>query len=139
MSLKASHTKVRQLVCFQAPLGLQSIMALCLLLFLLMNVKGDKLNAFDCDEPTNVEYVSHHKCHIPTDSLTKREMVVLQEKRIQTIDGYECSIYSCPHLSHFAEHFLTPKKQANPPTTYHKLFPKKNADKWLRMEYMNLN
>ena len=92
MSLKASHTKVRQLVCFQAPLGLQSIMALCLLLFLLMNVKGDKLNAFDCDEPTNVEYVSHHKCHIPTDSLTKREMVVLQEKRIQTIDGYECSI-----------------------------------------------
>ena len=53
---------------------------------------SDKFIAHDCTKPSDIEYVPHHACRIPTDSLVHKEMVVLQDKNIKPIKGFECKI-----------------------------------------------
>ena len=53
---------------------------------------SDKFVAHDCTKPSDIEYVPHHSCRLPTDSLVHKQMVIMQDKNINPITGYECKM-----------------------------------------------
>ena len=69
--------------------------AICVLFLLTScptSIVGDKFIAHDCSSPDGIEYIPHNTCRIPTDTLVHKRMVILQDKHVKSVEGYECTV-----------------------------------------------
>ena len=57
-----------------------------------LTIQGDDFQAHDCSSPINMEYISHSKCRIPTNTVLQKTQIIVQETTVSDVDGYECSI-----------------------------------------------